>query len=134
MDPDVTPEQPGPQTSREHIMFAAQRLIRTAGFALAAGAIGLAAGTVGLGNASAITSADDTAFLADVRYEGISYESAIHVIANAHEVCIELDAGADATDIGLDILENTDLNTRQAAAFIVMSIGYYCPQYTGVFG
>ena len=49
-------------------------------------------------------------------------------------MCAELDSGIEATDIGLDILEYTDLNTRQAAAFIVMSIGYYCPQHTGAFG
>ena len=111
-------------------MFAVQRLTQAAGLALVAGTVGLATA----GTASAITSADDAAFLADIRYEGISYESAVEVISNAHEVCAELDSGTDATDIGLDILEYTDLNTRQAAAFIVMSIGYYCPQHTGAFG
>ncbi|WNG80889.1 DUF732 domain-containing protein [Mycobacterium sp. ITM-2016-00316] len=110
-------------------MFAVQRLIQSAGLALVAGLSGLATA----GTASAITSADDAAFLADIRYEGISYESAVQVISNAHEVCAELDSGVQATDIGLDILEYTDLNTRQAAAFIVMSIGYYCPQHTGAF-
>lgn len=112
-------------------MSAAQRLARSAGLALVAGTVGAAAGS--LGTANAITSADDAAFLADIRYEGIAYESAVEVIANAHEVCAELDAGVQATDIGVDILEHTDLNTRQAAAFIVMSIGYYCPQHTGAF-
>ncbi|WP_168143688.1 DUF732 domain-containing protein [Mycolicibacterium frederiksbergense] len=110
-------------------MFAVQRLIQSAGLALVAGLSGLATA----GTASAITSADDAAFLSDIRYEGISYESAVEVISNAHEVCAELDSGVQATDIGLDILEYTDLNTRQAAAFIVMSIGYYCPQHTGAF-
>ena len=110
-------------------MFAVQRLTRAAGLVLVAGTVGLAtAGTSG-----AITSADDAAFLADIRYEGISYESATEVIANAHDVCAELDSGTGATDIGLDILEHTDVTTRQAAAFIVMSIGYYCPQHTGAF-
>lgn len=111
-------------------MSAVQRLLQGTGIALTAGLLGLA----GAGTASAITSADDSAFLADIRYEGISYESAVEVISNAHEVCADLDAGVDATGIGLDILEHTDLNTRQAAAFIVMSIGYYCPQHTGAFG
>ncbi len=115
-------------------MFAVQRLVQSAGLALVAGTIGLAAGSLGTGTASAITSADDAAFLSDIRYEGIAYESAVEVIANAHEVCTELNSGVEATDIGLDILEHTDLNTRQAAAFIVMSIGYYCPQHTGAFG
>jgi hypothetical protein len=116
------------------MMFSAHRLIRPAGLALVAGVVGLSTGTFGTGTAGAITSADDAAFLSDIRYEGIAYESAIQVIANAHEVCAQLDSGAEATDIGLDILENTDLNTRQAAAFIVMSIDYYCPQNTGAFG
>ncbi len=51
-------------------------------------------------------------------------------------MCAELDSGVEATDIGLDILRRTPTsNTRQAAAFIVMSIGYYyCPQHTGAFG
>ena len=110
-------------------MFAVQRLTQVAGLALVAGTVGLATA----GTAGAITSADDAAFLADIRHEGISYESAVEVIANAREVCAELDSGVVATDIGLDILEYTDLNTRQAAAFIVMSIGYYCPQHTGAF-
>lgn len=110
-------------------MLAVHRLIRLAGLALVAGTFGLTTA----GTAGAITSADDAAFLSDIRYEGIAYESATEVISNAREVCAELDAGVDATDIGLDILEYTDLNTRQAAAFVVMSIDYYCPQYTGAF-
>ena len=40
---------------------------------------------------------------------------------------------ASGTDIGGDILAHTDLTTRQAAAFVVMSIDYYCPQYTDAF-
>lgn len=111
-------------------MFAVQRLIQSVGLALIAGIVGLATA----GTATAITSADDAAFLTDIRYEGISYESAVEVVSNARAVCADLDSGVEATDIGLDILEHTDLSTRQAAAFIVMSIGYYCPQHTGAFG
>lgn len=114
-------------------MFAGQRLARSAGLTLVAGTIGLAAGSLGTGTAGAITSADDAAFLADIRYEGIAYESAVEVIANAHEVCAELDSGIAATDIGLDILAHTDLSTRQAAAFIVTAIDYYCPRHTDAF-
>ena len=50
-------------------MFAVQRLIQTAGLALVACTVGLATA----GTAGAITSADDAAFLADIRYEGIAY-------------------------------------------------------------
>lgn len=110
-------------------MSAVRRFTQAAGLALAAGAVGLATA----GTASAITSADDAAFLADIRHEGISYESPVEVISNARAVCAELDSGTDATDIGLDILSHTDLTTRQAAAFVVTAIGYYCPQHTGAF-
>ena len=95
-------------------------------------ALGLAA-FASAGTASAITSQTDTAFLSEIADEGISYDSASAVIGNAHQVCSELKAGASGTDIGGDILAHTDLTTRQAAAFVVMSIDYYCPQYTDAF-
>ena len=46
-------------------------------------------------------------------------------------MCCALDDGADPVDLGLEILENTDLTTHQAAVFVVASVGNYCPEYTG---
>ncbi len=100
--------------------------------ALVTTALGIAA-LASAGTASAITSQTDSAFLREIAGEGISYESASDVIGNAHQVCAELKAGASGTDIGLDILNHTDLTTRQAAAFVVTAIDYYCPQYTDAF-
>ncbi|MCX2714481.1 DUF732 domain-containing protein [Mycolicibacterium sp. J2] len=85
------------------------------------------------GTANAITSQTDSAFLDEIAKEGIAYDSATDVIGNARQVCSKLKAGATGTEIGMDILANTDLTTRQAAAFVVMSIDYYCPQYTDAF-
>lgn len=99
----------------------------------AATALGLSA-LASAGTANAITSQTDTAFLAEIAAEDITYDSATAVIGNARQVCSELEGGATGKDIGLDILAHTDLTTRQAAAFVVMSIDYYCPQYTGAFG
>lgn len=107
--------------------FARTAFVTTSGLAL-----GLAA-FASAGTASAITSQTDSAFLSDIAHEGISYDSAADVIGNAHQVCSELKSGATGKDIGLDILAHTDLTTRQAAAFVVMSIDYYCPQYNGTF-
>ncbi len=95
-------------------------------------ALGLAA-LAAAGTANAITSQTDSAFLDEIAKEGITYDSAADVIGNARQVCSELKAGATGTEIGMDILAHTDLTTRQAAAFVVMSIDYYCPQYTDAF-
>ncbi|MGW0159211.1 DUF732 domain-containing protein [Mycobacterium sp. NPDC003323] len=111
-------------------MSSTTRLLQLTGLALAAGTIGLCTSGV----AGAVTSAADSAFLADLRAEGIGYESAGEVIANAYQVCSELDSGLSATDIGLDIIDYTGVNARQAAAFIVNSVDYYCPEHAGAFG
>ncbi|WP_304112842.1 DUF732 domain-containing protein [Mycolicibacterium bacteremicum] len=111
-------------------MSSTTRLLQLTGLALAAGTIGLCTS----GAAGAVTSAADSAFLADLRAEGIGYESAGEVIANAYQVCSELDSDVSATDIGLDIMDYTGVNARQAAAFIVNSVDYYCPEHAGAFG
>ena len=104
------------------------RLLQLTGVAVAAGTVALlAAGTAG-----AVTA--DASFLADLRAEGITYDSAGAVIADAYQVCGELDSGVSATDIGLEIMDYTGVSARQAAAFIVNSVDYYCPEHTGAFG
>ncbi|MHA3019805.1 DUF732 domain-containing protein [Mycobacterium sp. BMJ-28] len=109
------------------------RVTAIARTAVIAGAFGFAA-FASAGTANAITSQTDAAFLREIADEGISYDSASAVIGNARQVCAELKSGSSGTEVGMDILAHTDLTTRQAAAFVVMSIDYYCPQYTGAFG
>ncbi|WP_083906427.1 DUF732 domain-containing protein [Mycobacterium sp. JS623] len=60
-------------------------------------------------------------------------ESAKAAIQNAHYVCSALDEGADPADLGLEILNNTDLTTHQAAVFVVTAVNAYCPEYAGYF-
>ena len=97
-------------------MFATHRLTKFAGTALVAGALGLAA-VATAGTAGALSSADDT-FLTEISAEGISYDSPKAAISAAHDVCFALDEGADPVDLGMEILEATDLTTDQAAVFV----------------
>ncbi|MGN7782419.1 DUF732 domain-containing protein [Mycolicibacterium sp. 22603] len=111
-------------------MHSTTRLLQLTGTALVTGMIGL----LSAAPASALTSAADSAFLSDLRAEGIGYESAGEVIGNAYQVCRELDSGISATAIGLEIMDYTGVNARQAAAFLVNSVDYYCPQHAEAFG
>jgi hypothetical protein len=110
----------------------APRVRTYAGAALVAGAFGIAA-LASAGTASALSSADDT-FLNDISAQGIGYDSPKAAIVNAHQVCAALDGGADPVDIGMEILDNTDLTTDQVATFVVTSVGDYCPDHSALFG
>jgi hypothetical protein len=94
-------------------MFATARLTKFAGTALVAGSLGLGA-VATAGTAGAVSSTDDS-------------------FQNAHYVCSALDDGADPVDLGVEILDNSDLTTHQAAVFVVTAVNAYCPEYTGYF-
>jgi hypothetical protein len=112
-------------------MFARSAVTKFAGTAIAAGALGLAAFATA-GTAAAMSSVDDT-FLTDITSEGISYDTEREVIGVAHDVCFALDDGADPVDLGMQLLEATDLTTEQAAMFVVSAVGNYCPEYGTLF-
>jgi len=112
-------------------MSASARLATFAGTALVASAFGLAA-VATAGPASAVSSTDNT-FLTAITGEGIDYDSAKGAIQNAHHVCSAFDSGADLVDVGQEILGNTNLTTHQAAAFVVIAVDTYCPEYNGYF-
>lgn len=109
----------------------APRVHRWAGTAIAAGALGLAA-VAGAGTAAALASEDD-AFLSEIRAEGIAYDSPKAAIGTAHGVCLALDDGADPVELGMEILENTDLTVDQVAMFVIASVDHYCPRYGALF-
>jgi hypothetical protein len=112
-------------------MFARNGVTKLAGTAMVAGALGLAA-LATAGTAGALSSADDT-FLTEISAEGIAYDSSDMAISAAHEVCFAIDDGADPVDVGLEILEHTDLAPEQAAMFVVSAVGNYCPEYGVLF-
>jgi hypothetical protein len=114
-------------------MFAQYGVTKLAGSALVAGAaLGFAA-LATAGTAGALSSVDDT-FLNEITAEGIGYDTPKAAIATAHDVCFALDEGADPVDLGMEILENSDLTTDQAAIFVVASVGSYCPEHEVLFG
>lgn len=112
-------------------MFARKAAATFAGTALIAGALGLA-GLAAAGTAGAMSSADDT-FLSDIAAEGIAYDSPKDVLKVAHSVCAALDDGADPVDLGMEIIDSTDLTSSQAAMFVVSAVGNYCPEYGSLF-
>ena len=112
-------------------MFAPNRVAKFAGTALVAGVFGLAA-VATAGTAGAVSSTDNT-FLTEISSEGISYDNPKAAVQNAHYVCSALEDGAKPVDLGQEILDNTDLTTHQAAAFVVIAVNAYCPEYTGYF-
>jgi hypothetical protein len=112
-------------------MSAQYRVTKLAGTAIVAGALGLAA-LATAGSAGALSSTDDT-FLTEISNEGIAYDSPKAAISVAHDVCFALDEGADPVDLGVEILENTDLTTDQAAVFVLASVDTYCPEFGVLF-
>jgi Protein of unknown function (DUF732) len=112
-------------------MFARNAVTKLAGTAVVAGAFGLAT-LATAGTAGAMSSVDDT-FLTEISAEGISYDSTRDVISVAHDVCFALDEGADPVDLGMELLEATDLTTEQAAMFVVSAVGNYCPEFGVLF-
>jgi hypothetical protein len=112
-------------------MFARKGVTKYASTAIVAGALGLAAFATA-GTAGAMSSVDDT-FLSQITAEGIAYENASSAISIAHDVCFALDDGADPVDLGMELLDETDLTTDQAAMFVVSSVGNYCPEYSVLF-
>jgi hypothetical protein len=110
-------------------MSAQHRFTKFVGTAIAGTALGLAAfATAG----TAAASSGDDAFLANISTEGIGYDSPGAAVANAHAVCGALAQGQSVGSIGNEILSNTNLTTRQAAAFVVAAVGTYCPGYQSV--
>ena len=107
-------------------MFAQYGVTKLAGTALVAGALGLAA-LATAGTAGALSSVDDT-FLTQIAAEGIGYDSPKDAIYAAHDVCLALDDGADPVDLGMEIMENSDLTTDQAAALRRLLGGQLLPR------
>jgi hypothetical protein len=109
-------------------MIRNRRFATVAVSAVAAATFGLAA-VAGAATASA-GNADD-AFLKNIAAENISFDSAKGAISDAHLVCEYLADGKTGTDIGGEIMDNSDLNAHQAAVFVVEAAYAYCPGSIG---
>lgn len=104
-------------TTRNRVAIAAVSAIAAAAFGVAA-----------LAGTATANSVDDD-FLATIAAEDIAFGSAAGAIEDAHLVCDYLADGRTGSDIGAEIMDNSDLTSKQAAAFVVEAAFSYCPEH-----
>ena len=62
--------------------------------------------------------------------KGITFASRQSAIAAGHEVCNELDQGKQASDVGNDVMTQTNLDGYHAGFFVGVSIAAFCPRHS----
>jgi hypothetical protein len=80
--------------------------------------------------AHADSAVDSSNFLGALTSKGITFESRQSAIAAGHEVCNELDQGKQASDVGNDVMTQTNLDGYHAGFFVGVSIAAFCPRHS----
>jgi hypothetical protein len=80
--------------------------------------------------ANADYSVDSSNFLGALSSRGITFASRQSAIAAGHEVCDELDQGKQASDVGNDVMTQTNLDGYHAGFFVGVSIAAFCPRHS----
>nr|WP_244975671.1 DUF732 domain-containing protein [Mycobacterium kubicae] len=93
--------------------------------ALGAAAIGLAVASAG----SAGASTTDDAFIARMKAVGVTFSSTEAAARDGRHVCSELASGKSGTQVATEVLNQTDLTSKQAAYLVVNATNAYCPEY-----
>ena len=73
---------------------------------------------------------DSSNFLGALSSRGITFASGQSAIVAGHEVCDELDQGRQATDVGNDVMTQTNLDGYHAGFFVGVSIAAFCPRHS----
>ena len=73
---------------------------------------------------------DSSNFLGALTSRGITFASRQSAIAAGHEVCDELDQGRQASDVGNDVMTQTNLDGYHAGFFVGVSIAAFCPRHS----
>ena len=73
---------------------------------------------------------DSSNFLGALTSKGITFASRQSAIAAGHEVCNELDQGKQASDVGNDVMTQTNLDGYHAGFFVGVSIAAFCPGHS----
>jgi hypothetical protein len=73
---------------------------------------------------------DSSNFLGALTSKGITFASRQSAIAAGHEVCDELDQGRQASDVGNDVMTQTNLDGYHAGFFVGVSIAAFCPRHS----
>jgi hypothetical protein len=95
---------------------------------LALALIGLVA--VAAPTAHADYAVDSSNFLSALTSKGITFASRQSAIVAGHEVCDELDQGKQASDVGNDVMTQTNLDGYHAGFFVGVSIAAFCPRHS----
>ena len=73
---------------------------------------------------------DSSSFHGARSSRGITFASRQAAIAAGHEVCDELDQGRQASDVGNDVMTQTNLDGYHAGFFVGVSIAAFCPRHS----
>ena len=73
---------------------------------------------------------DSSNFVGALTSKGITFASRQSAIAAGHEVCNELDQGKQASDVGNDVMTQTNLDGYHAGFFVGVSIAAFCPRHS----
>jgi Protein of unknown function (DUF732) len=73
---------------------------------------------------------DSSNFLSALTSKGITFTARQAAIAAGHEVCDELDQGKQASDVGNDVMTQTNLDGYHAGFFVGVSIAAFCPRHS----
>ena len=80
--------------------------------------------------AHADSAVDSSNFLSALTSKGITFTARQAAIAAGHEVCDELDQGKQASDVGNDVMTQTNLDGYHAGFFVGVSIAAFCPRHS----
>jgi hypothetical protein len=73
---------------------------------------------------------DSSNFLGALSSRGITLTSRQAAVTAGHEVCDELDQGRQASDVGNDVMTQTNLDGYHAGFFVGVSIAAFCPRHS----
>ena len=80
--------------------------------------------------AHADSAVDSSNFLSALTSKGITFTARQAAIAAGLEVCDELDQGKQASDVGNDVMTQTNLDGYHAGFFVGVSIAAFCPRHS----
>ena len=98
-----------------------------AGVVLAVALLGLVA--VAAPTAHADAAVDSGKFLGALSSRDITFTSRQAAIVAGHEVCDELDQGKQASDVGNEVMTQTNLDGYHSGFFVGVSIAAFCPTH-----
>lgn len=76
--------------------------------------------------------ANDDAFIAALKADGIDHESVQAAIAAGRLVCHQLDMGKSQDEIATDVMNSSGLDAEHSGYFVAVAERAYCPRYADI--